>query len=107
MQFTLTLIGMSYESKKNAQLLSHLGAFSSDSISLAGCQINPNDVNFQLQKVWKFLIKKSADNVWSKKDWGWKVPSLKPIKGLRKFTWNNFLQSMKDLKVMISDLPLL
>ena len=26
-------------------------------MSLAGCQINPIDVNFHLQKVWKFLIK--------------------------------------------------
>ena len=38
-------------------------------MSLAGCQINPIDVNFH-----------SADKVWSKNDRGWKVPCLMPIR---------------------------
>ena len=38
----LTLIGMSYESKKNAHFQHHLGTFFK-------CQINPIDINFHLQ----------------------------------------------------------
>ena len=38
-------------------------------MSLAGCQINPIDVNFH-----------SADKVWSENDRGWKVPCLMPIR---------------------------
>ena len=53
----LTLISMSYESKKNAHFKHHL-----ESMSLAGCPSNSIDVNFHLQKVWKFLMS------WSKKD---------------------------------------
>ena len=37
-------------------------------MSLSGCQINPIDVNFHLQKSLEILGKKSADKVWSKKD---------------------------------------
>ena len=51
----LTLIGMSYESKKN-------------------------DVNFHLQESLDIFDKKSADKICSKKDRGWKVPSLMPIR---------------------------
>ena len=36
-------------------------------MSLAGCQINPIDVNFHLQKSFD---KNSADKIWSKKDKG-------------------------------------
>ena len=50
----LNLIGMSYESKKNAHLYRHLWA---GTMTLAGHQINLIDVNFHLQKFWKFLIK--------------------------------------------------
>ena len=53
--------------------------FLKDSISLAGCQINPIDVNFHLQKNLEFFYKKSADKIWSKKDMG-KVPNLMPIR---------------------------
>ena len=45
MEEWLTLIGMSSESMKNALLLYHLGT-----MSLSGCQIQPIDVNFHLQK---------------------------------------------------------
>ena len=47
---------------------------------LAGCQINPIDVNFHLQNFFKFLIKIQLPKIWSKKDKGWKVPCLMPIK---------------------------
>ena len=39
-------------------------------MSLAGCQINPIDVNFHLQKSLEIFDKKSADKIWSKKDKG-------------------------------------
>ena len=37
---------------------------------LAGCQINPIDVNFHLQKSLEIFDKNSADKIWSKKDKG-------------------------------------
>ena len=43
-------------------------------MSSAGCQINPIDVNFHLQKSLEIFDKKSADKIWSKKDKGWKCP---------------------------------
>ena len=43
-------------------------------------KLNPFDVNFHLQKSLEIFDKKSVDKIWSKKDKGWKVPSLKPIK---------------------------
>ena len=49
-------------------------------MSLAGCQIKPIDVNSHLQKSLKVFDKKSADQIWSKKDRGWKVPCLMPIR---------------------------
>ena len=39
-------------------------------MSLAGCQINPIDVNFYLQKSLEILDKNSADKIWSEKDKG-------------------------------------
>ena len=39
-------------------------------MSLAGCQINPIDVNFHLQKCLEILDKNSIDKMWSKKDKG-------------------------------------
>ena len=39
-------------------------------MSLAGCQINPIDVNFQLQERLEIFDKKLADKIWSKKDKG-------------------------------------
>ena len=35
-------------------------------MSLAGCQINPIDVNFHLQKVWKVWKKNQMKKIWSK-----------------------------------------
>ena len=49
-------------------------------MSLAGCQINPIDVNFHLQKSLKIVDKNSADKIWSKKDKEWKKPCLMPIR---------------------------
>ena len=37
-------------------------------MSLAGCQINPIDVNFHLQKSLEIFDKNSADKILSKKD---------------------------------------
>ena len=75
---SLTLIGMSYQSKKNAHLYRHLEAFF---IRLAGCQINPIDVNFHLQKSLYFFDENSADKIWSKKNKEIKVsPLLMPIR---------------------------
>ena len=49
-------------------------------MSLAECQNNQIDVNFHLQKSFEIFDKKSVDKFWSKKDRGWKVPSLVPIR---------------------------
>ena len=49
-------------------------------MSLAGCQINPIDVNFYLQKSFEIFDNNLADKIWSKKDKGWKVPSLMWVK---------------------------
>ena len=49
-------------------------------MSLAECQNNQIDVNFHLQKSFEIFDKKSADKFWSKKDRGWKVPSVVPIR---------------------------
>ena len=65
---TLTLIGMSYESMKNAHLL-----------CFAGCQINLIEANFHLQKVWKFLITIQPKNP-IKKDKEIKVSPLMPTR---------------------------
>ena len=35
---------------------------------LAGCQINPINVNFYLQKSLEIFVKKSMEKIWSKKD---------------------------------------
>ena len=39
-------------------------------MSLAGCQINPIDVNFHLQKCLEIFDKNSVDKIWSNKDMG-------------------------------------
>ena len=59
-------------------------------MSLAECQNNPIDVNFHLQKVWKFLIKIQLKNSDAIRTGGWKVPSLMPIrvKLLNLKSWN-------------------
>ena len=49
-------------------------------MSLAGFKINKIDVNFHLQKSLEIFDENSADKLWSKKDKGWKVPSLMPIR---------------------------
>ena len=49
-------------------------------MSLAGCQINPIDVNFHLQKSLEIFDKNSADKIWSKKDKEIKVSPLMPIR---------------------------
>ena len=49
-------------------------------MSLAGCQINPIDVNFYLQKVWKFLIQIQLTKSNPKITRGVKVPCLMPIR---------------------------
>ena len=49
-------------------------------MSLKGCQNNPIDVNFHLQKSLEIFDKNSADKIQSKKDKGIKVLSLTPIR---------------------------
>ena len=65
------VIGMSYESKKNAHR--HIA-----SMSLAECQNNLINVNFHLQKSLKNFDKNSADKIWTKKDKEIKVSLLMP-----------------------------
>ena len=48
-------------------------------MSLAGCQINPIDVNFHLQKSLEFFGNSTAISDPIRKR-GWKVPSLMPIR---------------------------
>ena len=47
---------------------------------MARCQINQIDVNFHLQKSLEMFDQNSADKIGSKKDKGWKAPSLMPIR---------------------------
>ena len=49
-------------------------------MSLTGCQINPIDVNFYLQKCLEIFDKNSEDKIWSKKYKEIKVSPLMPIK---------------------------
>ena len=56
---SLTLIGTTYKSKKNAHLWDNLGA-SFIRLSLAGCQIISIDLNFHLQKCLVIFDKNSA-----------------------------------------------
>ena len=56
-----------------------MAIFLLDSMSFWECQFNLIDVNFYFQKSLEIFDKNSADKIWSKKDKGWKVPSLMPI----------------------------
>ena len=47
-------------------------------MSWAGCQNNPIDFNFHLQKSLKIFEKNSADKIWSNKDIQVKVPCPVP-----------------------------
>ena len=49
-------------------------------MSLAGCQINPIDVNFYLQKSLEIFDKNSAEKIWFKKDKEINVSPLMPIR---------------------------
>ena len=49
-------------------------------MSLAGCQINPIDVNFHLQKSFEIFDTNSADKIQSQNYKGVKVPCLMPIR---------------------------
>ena len=49
-------------------------------MSLAGCQINPIDVNFHLQKSLEIFDTNSADKIQSQNYKGVKVPCLMPIR---------------------------
>ena len=46
-------------------------------MNLAGCQINPIDVNLQLRKSLEIFDENSTDKIWSKNN---KVPSLIAIR---------------------------
>ena len=49
-------------------------------MSLAGCQINPIDVNFHLQKSLEIFDTNSADKIQSQNNKEVKVPCLMPIR---------------------------
>ena len=59
----LTLIAMSYKSKKNTHLKLHQGTFFIRPNELPGCHINPIDVNFHLQKCLEFFDENSAEKI--------------------------------------------
>ena len=52
-------------------------------MSWAGCQNNPIDVNFHLQKSLEMFEKKSADKIWSIKD-----KDILTLIGMREGTFN-------------------
>ena len=54
-------------------------------MSLAGCQINPIDVNFHLQKSLEIFDRNSADKIQSQNYKEVKVPCLMPISVKRRF----------------------
>jgi hypothetical protein len=66
-------------------------------MSLAGCQINPIDVNFHLQKSLEKFDKNSADKIQSMKDKGIKVPSLIPIRDKYLYVNSIFLRKFACL----------
>ena len=49
-------------------------------MSLAWCQINLMDVNFQLQQSLEYFDKNSDDKIWSKKDKEVKISHFMPIR---------------------------
>ena len=61
----LTLSYMNFEGRKNAHLWQ--GQFFQDSLSSAGRQINPINMNFHLQTSFEIFDKNSADKIQSKK----------------------------------------
>ena len=69
-----------WKQKKCSSLAPHEGIFSKDSMSFAGRQINPIDVNFHIQKSLQFFYKNSVDKIWSKKDMEIKVSPLMLIR---------------------------
>ena len=55
-------------------------------MSLAGCHINPIDVNFHLQKSLEISDKNSAVKIWSKNDKEIKVSPFMPIR-VKEWKW--------------------
>ena len=66
-------------------------------MSLAGCQINPIDVNFHLQKSFD---ENSADKIKSKEEKGIKVPSLIPIRDKYLYVNSIFLRKFACLRTL-------
>ena len=65
---SLTLIGMSYESKKNgSSLLPPRGIFYRTQWAWQGVKLTHDDVNFYLQKSLESFDKNSSDKIQSKK----------------------------------------
>ena len=76
-------------------------------MSLSGFQINPIDVNFHLQNSLEIFGKNSADKVWPKKDRGWKVPCLMPIRVKNSSTmYENTYASKESLRIQQNFLSL-
>ena len=66
-----------WKQEKCSSLAPPRGLFFYDSMSFTGCQMNPIDVNFHLQKCFD---KNSANKIWSLKDKEIKVSPLIPIR---------------------------
>ena len=66
-------------------------------MSLAGCQINPIDVNFHLQKGLEIFDKNSADKIWPEKDKEWKVSHLMPIRVKYSFIIQAYIPGLDSL----------
>ena len=64
------IINPNWHELRKEENCSSLAQFLYDSMSFAGCQINPIDVNFQLQKRLEIFDKTLADKIGSKKDKG-------------------------------------
>ena len=68
-------------------------------MSLVGCQINQNNVNFHLQKSLEIFDKNSADTISSKKDKEIKISPLMPIRVNVLRRWKSELRHFSPIKV--------
>ena len=67
-------------------------------MSLAGCQINPIEVNFHFQKSLEICDKNSADKIWPQKGKKWKVSPLMSIT-VKLYDWEIMLWSLQLLNI--------
>ena len=69
-------------------------------MSLAGCQINPIDVNFYRQKSLEILDKNSADKIWSEKDKGGKYPPSCQLGLIRRMFVKDMCWQLVDISTL-------